>query len=611
MARKLSPVYYLIPVIYIAVILFFVFMQFQSKQDFQASVGNLSLSGAYVQALGGGRRLKTIELRFHNLRMHFSRSSALLGGFGPVRQNKLLPETFSQFPEGFEIEFNDGFILRFVVEGPLGDRVRIIPILPQSLGSLRNVSLPYTILQGDQEPVRGIPELEATGPAGTVFVSLPEGSEIDTGKGRLTVNLEAAADGEAIVLERILNKPQPYLHWFSQDFPLVGSEELESQVRLYLNRSYQYWSSVLASAQSSQQLVGDLGIALVSEAIKRGEYRRFLAVVARNIRQFLLENSDNPSVYQSAAYLGNLPAFLSHRQEAAAAEIERITALIKAADFSVLETPDLICFIINHAPFSLVEEVLRLADSARLEQQTLYTLLHLTEVYLDAIRFLDVGNATYSRAKEIVDRFILPSIRKTPRGLFLAASISADQEEIQLYESVRAGGVLMRAGELLAQDSYVTLGGNLIHSALRLADSEGFIPTRLRIQGQEIEPGEELLAPERIYSLLPTTRYTPREYPLYSYLYPGSWIWTASLPGEIKIDEQQYRFFFSFPTGGTHYLLIQGIRPMQSVVMHGIPWKSDPQYFQYTDGWAYDADNQTLYVKITHRTQTEEIVLNY
>jgi hypothetical protein len=45
--------------------------------------------------------------------------------------------------------------------------------------------------------------------------------------------------------------------------------------------------------------------------------------------------------------------------------------------------------------------------------------------------------------------------------------------------------------------------------------------------------------------------------------------------------------------------------------MHGIPWKSDPEYFSYTDGWAYDEETQTLYVKITHRLETEELVLNY
>jgi hypothetical protein len=169
----------------------------------------------------------------------------------------------------------------------------------------------------------------------------------------------------------------------------------------------------------------------------------------------------------------------------------------------------------------------------------------------------------------------------------------------------------MRAGEALAKDSYISLGRTLIYSVLDLADTEGFVPTGVRIQGGEAEPTGDLLSPESIYRIVPSVHYTPAEYPLYSYLYPGSWIWTASQLTDIKIDDQQYRFYFSFPIGETHYLLIHGIRPMTSMIMHGIAWKSDPEYFRYTDGWAYDESTQTLFVKMTHRKISEELVLNY
>jgi hypothetical protein len=50
---------------------------------------------------------------------------------------------------------------------------------------------------------------------------------------------------------------------------------------------------------------------------------------------------------------------------------------------------------------------------------------------------------------------------------------------------------------------------------------------------------------------------------------------------------------------------------MKSVVLHEIPWKPDPQYSQYTDGWIYDPESQTLFGKITHRQAEEELLLNY
>ena len=609
MKRKLSPIYYIIPVLYIGVILFFVLMQFQAREEFEENVGGLSVSGVYAKTLGGGQRMRHIEVRFHDLQMDLSQVSSAIAGFGSLREKKLPLESFSQFPDGFEIVFSDDTALRFVVEGAMGDRVVINPIIPRQLEGMRTLSLPFSFVEGAGVAVKGIPLLSHKGPAGIVYVSLGSGSQIDTEKGRFVLQMESDRLENSIVFERLLEEQEPYLYWLSRNFTLIEQKEFSEKIESYLSRSYQYWNGVFLSNPSSQELIGDLGISLISEAIKRGEYRRTLAVISRNLRQLLRDNADNPSIYNSAAYLGNLPAFLSARQQSATVEIERITDLIKRAEFSVFRMPHLLRFILNHAPFSLAEEVLRLADSVQLETVEGDTLLYLVNVYLEAVEYLDIGEATIGRVSDIIDRFVLPAIKKTSKGIFLTSSTQTS--EASLYESILIGDALMRAGDALAEDSYIAAGRTLIYSVLDLADTEGFVPSRVRIQGGEVEPTGDLLSPESIYRLVPSVHYTPAEYPLYSYLYPGSWIWTASQLTDVKMDDQQYRFFFSFPTGETHYLLIQGLRPMTSMIMHEIPWKSDPEYFRYTDGWAYDESTQTLLVKLTHRKISEELVLNY
>ncbi len=589
-------------------------MQFQAREEFGEKVGSLSVSGVYAKTLRGRQRMRHIEVRFHDLQMDFSQSSSAIAGFGSLRDKKLPLESFNQFPDGFEIAFSDDTALRFVVEGALGDRVVINPIIPQQLEGMRTLSLPFTFVEGAGVAVKGIPLLSHKGPAGIVYVSLPSGSQIDTEKGRFVLQMESDGPKNSIVFERLLEEQEPYLYWFSRNFTLVDQEEFIEKIESYLKRSHQYWNGVFISNPSSQELIGDLGISLISEAVKRGEYRRTLAVISRNLRQLLRDNADNPSLYNSAAYLGNLPSFLSARQQSATDEIDRITDLIKRAEFSVFRTPNLLRFILNHAPFSLAEEVLRLADSVQLETTEVDTLIYLVNVYLEAVEYLDIGEATFTRVSDIIDRFLLPEITKTRKRLFFRGSSSTQASEANLYnlyESILIGNAFMRAGEALTKDSYISLGRTLIYSVLDLADAEGFVPTRVRIQDGEAEPLADLLSPESIYRLVPSVHYTPAEYPLYSYLYPGSWIWTASRLTDVKIDDQQYRFFFSFPTGETHYLLIQGIRPMASMIMHGIPWKSDPEYFLYTDGWAYDESTQTLFVKLTHRKISEELVLNY
>jgi len=611
MKRKLSPIYYIIPVVYIGVILFFVFMQFLAREEFAEKVGSLSVSGVYAKTLGGAQRMRHLEVQFHDLRMEFSPSSNAIAGFGATREKKLSLESLSQFPDGFELALTDELSLRFTVEGVAGDRVVITPIIPPQLQGMRTLSLPFSSIDGAFAAVKGIPVLVQSGPGGTIYASLRSGSQIDMEKGRFILDTEAEGTGNSIILERVFEQADPYLYWFSRDFPLVDQERFAAKVESYLNGAYRYWSGVFVSNPGSRALIGELGISLISEAIKRGEYRRTLAVLSRNLRQLLAENADNPELYNSAAYLGNLSSFLAARQDSAAQEIQRITGLITAADLAVFETPRLLRFILNHAPFSLVEEVLRLADSVQLETADVATLIHLVNTYLEAVEYLDVAEATSARISEIIDRFILPAIAKTPQGLFLSISSTGQVSEADIYESVLTGNTLIKAGSALSRGSYAAIGRTLIYSALDLADTEGFLPSRVRIQNGKVEPAGDTISPQSIYDFLPGSDYTPKEYPLYAYLYPGSWVWTVSRIMEVKIDDAQYRFVFSFPVGDTHYLLIQGIRPLSSMIMHGIPWKPDPEYFRYTDGWSYDEATQTLYVKLTHRLESEELVLNY
>ncbi|UCF98593.1 MAG: hypothetical protein JSV89_03425 [Spirochaetaceae bacterium] len=609
MKRKLSPIYYIIPVVYIGVILFFIFMQFQAREKFSERIGSLVVSGVFAKTLGGEQRMRHLEVQFHGLRMEFSASANVIAGFGETRESKLALESFNQFPDGFELALNDDAALRFVVEGGVEDRVVITPSIPRQLRGMRTLSLPFHSLDGTVEAVKGIPLLAHQGPAGLTYASLSSGSQIDTEEGRFV--LRVGSEGDALVLERVPEDSDPYVYWFSRSFTLVDEENFADTVESYLNRAYQYWYSVFLGNPGSRDLIGDLGTSLISEAIKRGEYRRTLALLSRNLRQLASENADNPELYNSAAYLGNLPSFLAARQNSASEQIQGITDLIRQADFSVFKTPRLLPFILNHAPFSLAEEVLRLADSVQLETADVNTLINLVIIYLDALKYLDVGEATLARMSDIIDRFVFPSIHKTQRGLFLSTSRSDQAPEANLYMSILMGTTLMQAGEALARQSYTAIGRTLTYSALDLADTEGFLPARVLIQSGEAEPRGDLLSPQSVYHLLPGSYYTPTEYPLYSFLYPGSWIWTVSRLADVKIDDTQYRFFFSFTVGDTHYLLIQGIRPVSSVIMHGIPWKSDPEYFRYSDGWLYDETTQTLYAKMTHRTESEELVLNY
>jgi hypothetical protein len=585
-------------------------MQFRAQQPFEQQIGGLSISGLYSKTPTGERKIQRLELGFHSFDLQFSRRTPLLVEFGQLRQKRLGVEAVNSLSDGVQIDFTDGLVMQITASGT-GDRAVVRAAVPEALSSLTALSIPFGAQPGQVELVDGIPLMRISNTGGQLFISLPEGSRIDSKAKRLLLRAQAGAAQQEMVLERLGEQEDPYLYWFSRDLPLASQQELDAAVRRYLDRAYQYWRGTFSGETLGAQAIADMGIPLISESIRRGEYRLMLAAVSRFVREALLQGPLDPAVYRGAAYWGNLPAFVATRQEGVEGQIARITELIRAADFSLFDTPGLVGFILDHAPFSLLDEVLRLADRGDLAAQSAYTLMDLVELYLDCWEYTGASQASSARVAQIVEGRLWPAVSKTGQGLFLRFSPGGAEDRADLYSTLKLGRILIRAGGLLQRQAYAAVGRTMIASCLRLADGEGFLPVEVRIRGMEIEAAADRLAPDRVYPLVADQRFLPQEYPLYALLGPGTWLWTAAQGVQTQVDGNQYRFSFSFPVGETHYLIVAGVRPPSSVVMHRIPWKTDPEYFRYSDGWAYDGASQVFFAKITHQSEREEIVLSY
>jgi hypothetical protein len=326
--------------------------------------------------------------------------------------------------------------------------------------------------------------------------------------------------------------------------------------------------------------------------------------VAAVVRARAASGASGPSS-RIAAFVGYLQGFQVASAREAAAQIDQITEAVRRSDPQVLDTPGLLRVIVNRGPFSLAEEVLRLADAADRDSSPLPRLLSLLEIYTEAAELL--GQPFARKASELIDASLLPAVLQAREGLFLAGAGGG----VEVLDSVRAGRLLLRAAGLTSRPSLALVGRSLLHSALSLADSVGFVPERGGVLAGGFRALDGQLPPERLYGYLAEARYLPEEYSLYGPLSPGAWLYTAALPVRIKVGSGQYRFSLGFPVGGSHYFLLQGIPAMQSVMLHEILWKADPEYSRYSDGWIYDPATQTLFGKLTQRLPEEDLVINF
>lgn len=611
MRKRFSPIYYVIPIVYVGVIAFFLYMQFHSRERFEERIGALVVSGAYTKALSGGKKLREIVVTCNEVRLRLGDRPIRLTDPASGQSLSIRALSYNRFDQGVEIAFSAEVRLRFALQGEKASIVTLSAMLPKNLEGFRLLSLPFEA-QGDKaEWVRGIPLLRLSGGSGVGYAALPAGSTIDLRANLLNLNL-AGEDPLALFARAAEVGEEPYLFWFSRESPLAGAKDYGTQAQPFLDRSYRYWNQVVLGSPGDPAIARGIGVCLLSEALRRGQYRQVLPGVAPALRQA------QQSAFDGSAYIGYLRAHLLRGQQEAVSLIPRITEAIRRGDPQVFALPELMRFIVNRAPFSLAEEALRLADSVDRQKAGLGTLLGLLETYVGAGQFLNDRQLMQQRITELIESWVLPSILQAPEGLFLAEPSGEQARRVDLQLSARAGRLLIQAGQLTLRPSLDIIGRSLILGALSQADAEGFLPASLEVvagllqaQDGRLQAQVGRLAPELLYPLVVESGFLPEDHPLYPELAPGTWLYTAAALAQFQPNASQYRFVFSFPAGETHYFLLQGVPLMKSVVLHEILWKPDPQYSQYTDGWTYDPESQTLFGKITHRRADEELVLNY
>ncbi len=601
MKKRLPALYYIIPVVYVLVIGFFVFMQFRARESFQENLGALELRGSYSKPLGGGRRIRDLTVSCNGVSLRFPGGRVLLSDPGPARSRRLRVLSYSLSGQSVELECSEDLRLRFSVAG--SSTVELQPVVPAALQGLRVLSLTLAMGEERAERVRGIPLLRLAGKTGLRYVALPAGSDFDQRGGRLQVDLRNAP---TVSFERVdPARDEPYVYWFSRRGPLADEGRYRQALQRFLDDAYGYWNQRIVGTPGDPAIAQELGACLLSEAALRGAYRQLLPAVAAAVRS----RAGSGAVLQAAAYVGYLQDFQASSARQAAALVAQVTEAVRRSDAAALDTPGLLRVIVNHGPFSLAEEVLRLADSVDRARAPLSRLVSVLELYTEAARLL--GQPFPQKASELIDAALLPAVLQTGEGLFLAQSGADREGRVDVRDSARAGRLFLQAAELTSRPSLALVGRSLLLAVLSLGDKEGFVPARGRILSGSFRPLEGQLPPEALYGYLAEKRYLPEEHSLYGQLSPGAWLYTAAQPVRIKTGSGQYRFSFSLPVGVSHYFLLQGIAPMQSIMLHEILWKPDPEYSRYSDGWVYDPGSQTLFGKLTQRLPEEDLVINY
>ena len=167
---------------------------------------------------------------------------------------------------------------------------------------------------------------------------------------------------------------------------------------------------------------------------------------------------------------------------------------------------------------------------------------------------------------------------------------------VSFMQTLEAGKALRDYGALIANAEYELCGRLIINSAF----------------AQNAAPDVRTLA--EMYPLLIENPFHPHYALLGTYGTNHVWAWTAAkaIAYEETANGTNATLTIEFPQNDTHYLIVKGIRPFNTIEIYGLSFHTDPRFESYnSSGYVYNEQTQTLFLKSRHKAEKEIIRLAF
>lgn len=281
----------------------------------------------------------------------------------------------------------------------------------------------------------------------------------------------------------------------------------------------------------------------------------------------------------------------------------------------VFEFPRLVPFLIDRGSPIFLDDIVRVASTIDLAKLTPLQAAGLIEIMQDMAVYSPDRSGSLLLMAETCERILKESLIQAQDKLYV---LSRDNT-IDVRSSLRIGQILRRYGRLPGNEQHWFHAGNLlITTLLSHADSgaglpAGLVPVSSGTSSSLPVPAEgRMLPPEDVYPLIMNDlSWYPRAVSLSREAGPGIWAWTAARSVAVsKTPDGAVRYTVRFPRGQTHYMVLNGIEPFTRIQLYGMDFRTDPRFESYnSSGYRYNAETRTLYLKMLHRDEAEDVVI--
>lgn len=288
----------------------------------------------------------------------------------------------------------------------------------------------------------------------------------------------------------------------------------------------------------------------------------------------------------------------------------KLSKLISEHAVSVFETEHLIAYLVDRNSAVLISDLKVLLDGCDLSKINILQALGIIECFLDYGAYFPSQENFFEKSLETCFRKIKDSFTVIDDNLYAVQTLD-EQAFIDTLFTVRLSRVLLR----VTATNWKPVAYKLFTSVCSLIGADGSLAARYNVNTDGEKRGlivddANILNAATLYPFIVDTNWYPSAKSLHAAA-NGMWLYGSAQNISIVEKKSGYvRFAVEGVKDGAEYLVIRNIRQLKSIIIYGLDYRSDERFETYnSSGYVYNEAKATLYLKLKHKQDTEEIVL--
>lgn len=586
-----------ISIFLVAIIGLFI-IQFKSGTTFSLNLGPVSVAGRYDIVDGKSVPLLPIQILANGIGFFVSERDAIIAENEEGNEN-LKIVSYANTEKTFKIFCTKDVSINFTYD-KFGD-IEVLNISAKIPESIEAVSIPWKITANAKFEIKNTKSLISFNKKNFQF-------EGDFGFNEMGI-IDSKVEQPRLRLAKETEAFANYLSYIeASEFSvegvssMVGSseEEYKAAKEAFANTALTVMSEQITRKNYNEQI-------LVSYIAEMARQNMYLSALTKAPASLL---SKNARTALSLTFYGNIIEMYDKVLQEENIQRNNLSKLITEASFSIFETENLIAYLVDRNSEILITDIKKLLSENDISNINLAQSIGIVECFLDYAEYFPNNENFFEKNLETCFRKIKGSLFVIGDALY-SAQDDGEKRFIDNLLSLRLSKLLLR----VQNNEWKPVGYKLYTSICGLLGADASLARIFNVTGEDEQLGlviddKEILSAAKLYPFMIENSWYPSAISLYK---AGHGTWAYASAKSFKIVETRPKYLHIAVEGvrdSSEYIVLRNIQRLKNIIIYGLDYRSDRRFETYnSSGYVYNEATSTLYLKIKHKKDIEEIIL--